>query len=171
MGIGTKLRFEHLIQVMVFTFFQFAVVIFIVSATVNGQRLSNKEVENFRIELEVDEKLARKCEQQVRNEQIKEFGKPLPKVSHICTSGCPVKIGKPKYPTVARQSKRPASVTVSVWIGLDGNVVRATAVSGPKIFHSAAVEAAYDSSFTPTVVCDGKKVRVRKTIRFDFRYN
>lgn len=136
---------------------------------VNGQRMSDEEVENFRIELDADEKLIRKCEQQVRDEQIKEFGKPLPKVSHICTSGCPVKIAKPKFPAIARQTKGLASVTVALWIDLTGDVVRATAVSGPKKFRTAAVEAAYGSSFTPTVICNGRIVRIRKTIRFDFR--
>ncbi len=154
---------------MIYRFFQLCLLISISFCLAYGQRMSDKEAESFRIALEEDEKLALKCELQIRNEQIKEFGKPRPKVSHLCTNGCPVKIPKPAYPAIARQRKKSASVTVSLWVDTTGKVVRATVVNGPKAFRLAAVEAAYGSSFTPTVICNGNKVRFRKTIRFDFR--
>ena len=55
----------------------------------------------------------------------------------------------PEYPVEALDEGLKGMVAVSLLIGTDGRVKRAEAVSGPEVFHQAAVNAAYQYRFKP----------------------
>ncbi|MET0647529.1 MAG: M56 family metallopeptidase [Pyrinomonadaceae bacterium] len=73
----------------------------------------------------------------------------------------------PAYPAIARAAGAEGVVRVKVTVDEDGNVVAASAVSGHPLLQQAAVAAAREAKFRPTVV-DGKPVRVSGTVSYNF---
>jgi len=77
----------------------------------------------------------------------------------------------PVYPPIAKYSsnaaEREGRVTVRVLVGESGTVISASAVSGPALLRSAAVSAARQARFSPTLV-NGKPVRVSGVLTYDF---
>jgi TonB family protein len=73
----------------------------------------------------------------------------------------------PAYPAAARAAHVSGTVVVQVTVDECGDVEKAEAVSGPALLREAAVEAAYDSRFTPTRL-SGEPVKVRGTITYNF---
>lgn len=73
----------------------------------------------------------------------------------------------PNYPPLARQIRLAGSVSVEVMLGLDGRVEAARAISGHPLLVSAAVEAAREWRFEPTLL-NGSPVRVSGVIVFNF---
>ena len=55
----------------------------------------------------------------------------------------------PEYPVEALDERLKGTVAVSLLIGTDGRVKRAEAVSGPEVFHQAAVNTVYQYRFKP----------------------
>ena len=74
---------------------------------------------------------------------------------------------EPSYPAIAKAAGAEGPVGVRVTVDEDGNVVKAEAVSGHPLLHMAAVDAARQSKFKPTVV-DGKPVKVSALISYVF---
>ena len=74
---------------------------------------------------------------------------------------------EPTYPPIAKAAGAQGTVSVKVTVDEAGNVIAAEAVSGHPLLRSAAVDAARESKFKPTVV-DGKPVRVTAVISYDF---
>jgi TonB family protein len=74
---------------------------------------------------------------------------------------------QPEYPAIARSTRASGTVVVQVVIDEQGNVISADAVSGHKLFREAAVEAARQARFTPTLL-SGQPVQVTGVITYDF---
>jgi TonB family protein len=83
-------------------------------------------------------------------------------------SGQAVAVAEPVYPASAKTAKALGPVEVEIIIDREGLVANAKAVSGDETLRPAAEAAAMLSKFRPTVV-NGIAVRVRGTIRYDFK--
>jgi len=74
---------------------------------------------------------------------------------------------QPAYPALAKAARASGTVTVQVTVDETGSVVSAAAVSGHPLLHAAAVAAAKQAKFTPTLL-SGKPVRVSGVLTYDF---
>lgn len=83
-------------------------------------------------------------------------------------SGRALKIPKPTISSVARKSRASGTVTVSIIIGKEGNVVSAVAVSGHPLLRPSAEAAAARAKFEVTRL-DGLPVIVSGQMEYNFR--
>lgn len=74
---------------------------------------------------------------------------------------------KPEYPAAARAARASGAVNVQVTIDEEGNVIAAAAVSGHPLLRAAAVKAARESKFSPTLL-EGQPVKVIGVIVYNF---
>ena len=82
-------------------------------------------------------------------------------------NGKAVSLPKPEYPAVARAANVSGPVNVEVTLDVKGNVVSASAVSGHPLLRAAAVNAARNAKFTPTLLA-GQPVKVTGVITYNF---
>jgi TonB family protein len=82
-------------------------------------------------------------------------------------NGKATKLVKPAYPPAARAVRAAGAVNVQVTVDEKGGVVSANAVSGHPLLRAAAVQAARESKFAPTLL-SGKPVQVRGIIVYNF---
>jgi len=82
-------------------------------------------------------------------------------------NGRAIKLPKPTYPATAQRMRIAGSVNVEVTIDENGKVITARAVSGHALLREAAVAAAKQAVFTPTVL-SGKSVQVTGVIVYNF---
>src|SRR5262245_3876591 len=73
----------------------------------------------------------------------------------------------PAYPAIARAAHASGTVTVQVLIDEEGNVVAAHAVEGHPLLQAAAVAAARQARFSPTLF-EGEPVKVTGVIQYKF---
>jgi Ca-activated chloride channel family protein len=88
-------------------------------------------------------------------------------VSGGVLNGKAVYLPKPQYPPNARLSRATGVVTVEVLINEEGKVTSARALDGSPFLRSAAIAAARQARFSPTVL-SGKPVKVTGTINYKF---
>ena len=81
--------------------------------------------------------------------------------------GALIEAPPPVYPEEAKQQKIEGTVSVTITIGEDGNVIFAKAKSGPEPLYGASEEAAYKARFKPTTK-DGKPVKVAGIMSYHF---
>jgi TonB family protein len=74
---------------------------------------------------------------------------------------------QPPYPALAKAARASGLVTVRVTVDETGHVVSASPVSGHPLLHSAAVAAAKQARFAPTLR-DGEPVRVTGVLSYNF---
>lgn len=74
---------------------------------------------------------------------------------------------QPVYPPIARAAHASGTVTVQVLVSEEGNVLSAKAVGGHPLLQQAAVDAAYQAKFAPTLL-EGKKVKVAGVLSYNF---
>lgn len=74
---------------------------------------------------------------------------------------------QPPYPPAARAARASGSVTVEVTVDETGSVVSAAAVSGHPLLRAAAVAAAKQAKFSPTLV-QGEPVKVSGLLTYNF---
>jgi TonB family protein len=74
---------------------------------------------------------------------------------------------QPPYPPVAKAARASGTVTVQVTVDETGGVVAAEAVSGHPLLRAAAVAAAKQAKFSPTLLA-GKPVRVSGVLTYNF---
>lgn|SRR5918911_3547734 len=74
----------------------------------------------------------------------------------------------PVYPPVARAARASGTVTVQVTVDETGKVTSAKAVSGHPLLQAAAVQAAYQARFKPTL-SSGKPVKVTGVLTYEFQ--
>jgi TonB family protein len=74
---------------------------------------------------------------------------------------------QPPYPPLAKAARASGTVNVQVTVDESGNVVEAKAVSGHPLLQSAAIAAARQAKFTPTLL-SGKPVRVTGILTYNF---
>ena len=78
-----------------------------------------------------------------------------------------ISLPKPEYPEIARAANVSGLVNVEVTVDVKGNVVAASAVSGHPLLRAAAVNAARNAKFTPTLL-GGQPVKVTGVITYNF---
>ena len=74
---------------------------------------------------------------------------------------------QPAYPPIAKAAGASGTVTVQIVVDEEGNVVSASAVSGHPLLQQAAVAAAREARFSPTLL-SGKPVRVSGVVTYNF---
>ncbi|MFN2455502.1 MAG: TonB family protein [Pyrinomonadaceae bacterium] len=95
---------------------------------------------------------------------------PVPKnivVSKGVLNGSAISLPKPPYPAIARAAHQSGTVTVQVTIDENGSVTSANAVSGPPLLRAAAVGAARQARFKPTLL-SGQAVKASGVITYNF---
>jgi Ca-activated chloride channel family protein len=97
----------------------------------------------------------------------KAWGTPSGLVSTGVINGAATKLPKPAYPPVARAVNASGGVTIQVIVDESGKVISATPLSGHPLLRSAAVQAANNAVFAPTMLAD-KPVRVTGVITYNF---
>lgn len=97
--------------------------------------------------------------------------KPLPakpRTAHIgVLNGKAISLPEPPYPLPAKQMRIQGTVSVQVLLDETGKVVSARSVSGHPFLAAAAVRAAHQARFTPTVL-NGQPVKVSGVITYNF---
>jgi TonB family protein len=74
---------------------------------------------------------------------------------------------QPAYPPIAKAARASGTVVVQIVVGEDGRVISASAVSGHPLLQSAAVSAARQARFSPTLL-SGQPVKVSGVITYNF---
>lgn len=82
-------------------------------------------------------------------------------------NGKATSLPKPTYPPAAKAVRASGSVSVQVLVSESGNVISTNAVSGHPLLKQAAVEAAKNAKFSPTML-SGKAVKVSGVLTFNF---
>lgn len=82
-------------------------------------------------------------------------------------NGKALTLGRPSYPAVAKAARVSGKVDVRVLIDETGQVIRAEAISGDPLLQGAAVKAASESVFAPTLL-GGQPVKVTGIIIYNF---
>jgi VWFA-related protein/TonB family protein len=92
---------------------------------------------------------------------------PSRPVSGGVLNGKALYLPKPLYPPNARNVRASGIVTVEVMLSEEGKVLSARAIDGNPFLRQAAVDAARQARFTPTIL-SGKPVRVAGVITYNF---
>lgn len=74
---------------------------------------------------------------------------------------------QPAYPPIAKAARATGTVTVEITVDEAGHVVSARAASGHPLLQQAAVAAARQARFSPTLL-SGKPVKVSGTLSYNF---
>jgi TonB family protein len=78
-----------------------------------------------------------------------------------------INIPKPAYPALARAAHASGIVAVQVIIDEDGKVMAAQVLRGHPLLHAAALKAAREARFTPTLL-NNKAVKIAGVIDYNF---
>jgi outer membrane biosynthesis protein TonB len=116
------------------------------------------------------QKLIAECEEKTEPNRIKESGAPSVKISGDCewsNDGCPVRLIKPTFPTLAKALKIYGQVPVRAIIDETGKVIFARVLGGHPLFRLPARKAACQSFFYPRAVC-GQKIAQSRIIVYNF---
>ena len=95
---------------------------------------------------------------------------PAPKktvVSGGVLNGKAISKPQPTYPPIAKAARASGTVTVQILVDESGRVVSASAVSGHPLLQQAAVAAARNARFSPTLL-SGQPVKVSGVITYNF---
>jgi protein TonB len=82
-------------------------------------------------------------------------------------NGRAISLPRPAYPPIARAARAKGVVVVEVIIDETGHVMTARAISGHPLLQAAAVQAAWQARFAPTLL-SGQPVKVAGTISYNF---
>jgi TonB family protein len=82
-------------------------------------------------------------------------------------NGKAISLPAPEYPAIAKQAKASGAVVVQVTIDENGSVISAHAASGHPLLQAAAVAAARQAKFSPTLLM-GEPVKVNGVIVYNF---
>src|SRR2546421_2394357 len=93
--------------------------------------------------------------------------KPGTTISGGVLNGQAISKPEPEYPAIAKAAHASGTVTVQVTVDETGKVISAHAVSGHPLLQTAAVKAAYQARFTPTLLA-GQPVKVTGIITYNF---
>ena len=92
---------------------------------------------------------------------------PVGPISGGVLNGKAVSKPAPPYPSIAKAARASGVVTVQVVVDEAGRVMSAKAVSGHPLLQAAAVQAAYQARFTPTLL-SGQPVKVSGIVTYNF---
>jgi len=90
------------------------------------------------------------------------------RISGGVLNGKATSLPQPVYPRVARRAGISGRVVVQVLISKSGDVISASAFSGPALLRPAAVRAARRAKFSPTLL-SGQPVTVSGVLTYDFK--
>ena len=90
-----------------------------------------------------------------------------PMISGGVLNGKAISLPKPAYPAIARAACAAGVVSVQVSIDEAGDIISARAVSGHPLLQAAAVAAAQQAKFSPTLL-KGEPVKVTGVINYNF---
>ena len=93
--------------------------------------------------------------------------KPPAIVSGGVLNGKAISKPVPPYPAIAKQARAQGTVTVQITVDEGGRVISANAVSGHPLLRAAAVAAARQARFSPTLL-SGQAVKVSGVITYNF---
>ncbi|PYS81728.1 MAG: hypothetical protein DMF67_15675 [Acidobacteria bacterium] len=96
--------------------------------------------------------------------------KPTPPktiVSGGVLNGKAISKPQPAYPPIAKAARAQGTVTVQIVVDESGRVISASAVSGHPLLQQAAVAAARQARFSPTLL-SGQPVKVSGVITYNF---
>ncbi|MCA1591494.1 MAG: TonB family protein [Acidobacteria bacterium] len=93
--------------------------------------------------------------------------KPKTVVSGGVLNGKAISKPQPPYPPIAKAARAQGQVTVQILVDESGRVVSATAVGGHPLLQQAAVSAARQARFSPTML-SGQPVKVSGVITYNF---
>jgi protein TonB len=93
--------------------------------------------------------------------------KPKTVVSGGVLNGKAISKPQPAYPPIAKAARASGTVTVQILVDESGRVVSANAVSGHPLLQQAAVAAARNARFSPTLL-SGQPVKVSGVITYNF---
>jgi protein TonB len=93
--------------------------------------------------------------------------KPKTVVSGGVLNGKAISKPQPAYPPIAKAARASGTVTVQILVDESGRVVSASAVSGHPLLQQAAVSAARQARFSPTLL-SGQPVKVSGVITYNF---
>jgi TonB family protein len=92
---------------------------------------------------------------------------PVKPISGGVLNGKATSLPVPVYPPDARRTRASGLVTVEVVIDGNGKVISAKATSGNALLQQAAVQAAHQARFTPTLL-SGQPVKISGVINYNF---
>jgi periplasmic protein TonB len=93
--------------------------------------------------------------------------KPRAPISGGVLNGKAISKPQPAYPAIAKAARASGTVTVQVTVDESGKVVSARAAGGHPLLQQAAVQAAYQARFSPTLL-SGQPVKVNGVITYNF---
>ncbi len=93
--------------------------------------------------------------------------KTPPVISKGVLNGQALYLPKPVYPALARAAHAQGAVTVQILLDESGKVISAHALNGQPLLLQAAVQAAYQARFSPTLLSE-QPVKVSGTITYNF---
>jgi protein TonB len=93
--------------------------------------------------------------------------KPKTIVSGGVLNGKAISKPQPAYPPIAKAARASGTVTVQIVVDESGRVISASAVSGHPLLQQAAVAAARNARFSPTLL-SGQPVKVSGVITYNF---
>ncbi|GAC1446469.1 MAG: hypothetical protein NVSMB56_05450 [Pyrinomonadaceae bacterium] len=73
----------------------------------------------------------------------------------------------PAYPAIAKTARQQGTVLVGLTVDESGKVISARAISGAPLLQQAAVQAAYQARFAPTLL-SGQPVKISGTLTYNF---
>ncbi len=94
--------------------------------------------------------------------------KPAVTVENEALSNRVISLPRPVYPEEAKAARSVGIVRVVVTVDEKGRVAEAEVVSGPSVFHDAAVEAAKQAIFEP-LIRNGQPVKTKAVIAYNFQ--
>jgi protein TonB len=93
--------------------------------------------------------------------------KPKTVVSGGVLNGKAISKPQPPYPPIAKAARASGTVTVQILVDESGRVIQASAVNGHPLLQQAAVSAARQARFSPTLL-SGQPVKVSGVITYNF---
>jgi protein TonB len=96
--------------------------------------------------------------------------KPRAPISGGVLNGKAISKPQPAYPAIAKAARAAGTVTVQVTVDEQGNVISARAAGGHPLLQQAAVAAARQARFSPTLL-SGQPVKVSGVITYNFVLN
>jgi protein TonB len=93
--------------------------------------------------------------------------KPRAPISQGVLNGKAISKPAPPYPPIAKAAHASGQVVVQIVVDESGKVISAHAVSGHPLLLQAAVQAAYQARFSPTLL-SGQPVKVSGIITYQF---
>lgn len=96
--------------------------------------------------------------------------KPRAPISGGVLNGKAISKPQPAYPAIAKAARAAGTVTVQVTVDEQGNVISARAAGGHPLLQQAAVNAARQARFSPTLL-SGQPVKVSGVITYNFVLN